>query len=63
MTLLVGTRTCRKPTLTHHFAQGVDYVIAADNGSVDGTEPPGEESAGRLRPILEPEDTYAQHRW
>ncbi len=51
--------------LAHHYAHGVDFVIATDNGSVDGTVSilEAEERAGRLRLIHEPEDTYAQHRW
>ena len=66
MTLLVrDEEDVLEANLGHHFAQGVDFVIATDNGSVDGTLDilRGEESAGRLRLILEPEDTYAQHRW
>ena len=66
MTLLVrDEEDVLAANLTHHFAHGVDYVIATDNGSVDGTVDilREEESAGRLRLILEPEDTYDQHRW
>jgi hypothetical protein len=43
----------------------VDFVVATDNGSLDGTVAilEAEERAGRLQLIHEPEDTYAQHRW
>jgi Glycosyl transferase family 2 len=66
MTLLVrDEEDVLEANLAHHFAQGVDFVIATDNGSVDGTVAilEAEERAGRLRLIHEPEDTYAQHRW
>jgi len=66
MTLLVrDEEDVLEANLEHHFAHGVDFVIATDNGSVDGTLDilRAEERAGRLRLILEPEDTYAQHRW
>ena len=66
MTLLVrDEEDVIEANLAHHFAQGVDFVIATDNGSVDGTVAilEAEERAGRLRLIHEPEDTYAQHRW
>jgi len=51
--------------LAHHYEQGVDFVIATDNGSVDGTVGilEAEERAGRLRLLHEPSDTYDQHRW
>jgi Glycosyl transferase family 2 len=66
MTLLVrDEEDVLEANLAHHFARGVDFVVATDNGSVDGTVDilRGEERAGRLRLIHEPEDTYAQHRW
>jgi hypothetical protein len=66
MTLLVrDEEDVIAANLAHHFAQGVDFVVATDNGSVDGTVAlmEAEERAGRLRLIHEPEDTYAQHRW
>lgn len=66
MTLLVrDEEDVIAANLAHHFDQGVDFVIATDNGSVDGTVAilEAEERAGRLRLIHEPEDTYAQHKW
>lgn len=66
MTLLVrDEEDVLAANLAHHFAHGVDFVVATDNGSVDGTVAllEAEERAGRLRLIHEPEDTYAQHRW
>ena len=51
--------------LAPHCAQGVHFVIATDNGSVDGTRGilEAEQRAGRLRLILEPEPCFAQGRW
>ena len=66
MTLLVrDEEDILEANLAHHFRQGVDLVVATDNGSVDGTLDilRAEERAGRLQLILEPEDTYDQHRW
>lgn len=66
MTLLVrDEEDVLEANLAHHFAQGVDFVIATDNGSVDRTVDilRAEERTGRLRLLHEPEDTYAQHRW
>ena len=66
MTLLVrDEEDVIEANLAHHFGQGVDFVIATDNGSVDGTVAilEAEVRAGRLRLIHEPEDTYDQHRW
>jgi hypothetical protein len=66
MTLLVrDEEDVLEANLAHHFAQGVDFVIATDNGSVDGTVAilEAEARAGRLRLLHEPEDIYAQHRW
>jgi hypothetical protein len=66
MTLLVrDEEDILAANLAHHFAHGVDFVVATDNGSVDGTVAllEAEQRAGRLRLLHEPEDTYAQHRW
>ncbi len=66
MTLLVrDEEDIIEANLAHHYAHGVDFVVATDNGSADGTVAilEAEERAGRLRLIHEPEDTYAQHRW
>lgn len=66
MTLLVrDEEDIVAANLAHHFDQGVDFVVATDNGSVDDTVAilEAEERAGRLRLLHEPEDTYAQHRW
>jgi Glycosyl transferase family 2 len=66
LTLLVRDEEDVLPaTLAHHYEHGVDFVVATDNGSVDGTVAllEAEERAGRLRLIHEPEDTYDQHRW
>lgn len=52
-------------TLEHHLAQGVDLMIATDNGSVDGTREVLEAyaSAGVVEVIDEPEHTYKQAEW
>lgn len=51
--------------LRYHFELGVDFVIATDNLSVDGTVDilRDHESNGVLRVIDEPQDTYDQRRW
>lgn len=66
MTLLVRDeidiiRTC----LDYHFAEGVDFVIATDNGSVDGTVEVLEDyrEGGRLELIHEPPGDYSQWKW
>lgn len=66
MTLLVrDEEDILAANLAHHFDQGVDFVVATDNGSVDGTVGilEAEVRAGRLHLIHEPDDTYDQHRW
>ena len=52
-------------TVEHHLAQGVDLVIATDNGSVDGTREvlDAYASAGVVEVIDEPEHTYRQAEW
>ncbi|MCC5952197.1 MAG: glycosyltransferase family 2 protein [Acidimicrobiia bacterium] len=51
--------------LDAHFALGVDFVVATDNLSVDGTTDVLRhyEQQGRLHLIEEREDTYDQPRW
>jgi len=51
--------------IDYHLARGVDFVIATDNLSTDGTREVLEQyrARGLLHLILEPEDNYAQHRW
>ncbi len=66
MTLLVrDEEDIVAANLAHHFDHGVDFVVATDNRSIDGTVAvlEAEERAGRLQLIHEPDDTYAQHRW
>lgn len=66
MTLLVrDEEDILEANIEHHFAQGVDFVIATNNGSVDGTVAILEryERDGRLRLIHEPTDDYSQHAW
>jgi hypothetical protein len=48
-----------------HLAQGVDFIIATDNLSVDGTPEilRRYERRGLLHYIHQPEDNFAQHRW
>jgi hypothetical protein len=66
MTLLVrDEEDIVESNLEFHYAQGVDFVVATDNGSVDRTPAILEQYArrGRLRLVHEPDDTYAQARW
>ena len=51
--------------LRFHYAQGVDFVVATDNNSVDRTEEIlGRYAAqGRLRVLHETQDDYDQSRW
>lgn len=48
-----------------HLAQGVDFIIATDNLSGDGTPEilRRYERQGLLHYIHQPEDNFAQHRW
>ena len=66
MTLLVrDEEDIIAANLDHHYAQGVDFVIATDNGSVDATVSILEryEREGRLHLIHEPTDDFSQHAW
>lgn len=53
------------PMIEHHLAAGVDFIIATDNGSVDGTTDilAAYRDAGVLELHHEPEHTYEQARW
>jgi len=66
MTLLVRDEEDILPAvIEYHLSRGVDFVIATDNRSVDGT--PGilrkYERSGRLQYLFEAADDYSQHRW
>ena len=54
-----------RATIEHHLAQGVELIIAMDNGSVDGTlEILREyESAGRVELSTQPDHDYRQSEW
>lgn len=66
MTLLVrDEEDVLEANLLYHYAQGVDFVIATDNRSVDSTSDILKqfEHQGRLRYLFEGDDDYAQGRW
>ena len=66
LTLLVrDEEDILRANLEYHLGQGVDFVLATDNGSVDGTVRILEEyeRLGVLRLIHEPRDDYSQARW
>lgn len=66
MTLLVRNEAdILAANLRFHYARGVDFVVAADNGSTDGTTDILEQfrREGRLAWRREPGDDYAQARW
>jgi len=66
MTLLVrDEEDIVRANLDFHLDRGVDFVIATDNRSEDGTVAILEEyeARGVLRLIHEPDDDYAQGRW
>jgi glycosyltransferase involved in cell wall biosynthesis len=51
--------------IEHHLAAGVDFIVATDNGSTDGTAEilAAYERAGVLQLISEPSHTYEQAKW
>jgi hypothetical protein len=66
MTLLVrDEEDVLEANLRFHYAQGVDFVIATDNNSVDRTPAILDRhvAEGRLRVIRETGDDYQQARW
>lgn len=66
MTLLVrDEEDILDANIRYHLAQGVDFIIATDNRSVDGTAGilRQYESIGKLHYIFEPDDDYSQHKW
>ena len=66
MTLLVRDEAdIVEDHLVYHLNQGVDFVIATDNNSVDGTREVLErfQRLGFVEVIDEPDDTYDQWRW
>lgn len=66
MTLLVrNEEDIVRANIDYHLARGVDFIIATDNGSVDGTRDLLEEyrRSGVLRVLHEPTDDYSQWRW
>jgi len=66
MTLLVRDEAdVVDANIRYHLARGVDYVIATDHRSVDGTGRilREHERAGHLRYMHEASDTYAQSAW
>jgi hypothetical protein len=66
MTLLVRDEIdIIRTFLDFHFAEGVDFIIVTDNGSLDGTVDVLAEyqSAGRIEVIHEPPSDYSQGPW
>lgn len=66
MTLLVrDEEDVLAANLDFHLAHGVDFFLAMDNLSVDGTADilRSYEARGLLRYFHQPEDDYSQHRW
>ena len=66
MTLLVrDEEDIIEANLDYHLSRGVDFVVATDNLSVDGTPAILEryQRQGRLHLIRETQDDYLQHVW
>ncbi|CAA6822541.1 MAG: Unknown protein [uncultured Sulfurovum sp.] len=66
MTLLVrDEEDILKENIDFHLEQGVDFIIATDNCSVDSTKEilKAYERKGVLHYIYEKEDNYNQHQW
>jgi hypothetical protein len=66
MTLLVrDEEDILKQNIDFHLSQGVDFIIATDNLSVDSTKNVLKEyeSRGKLLYIFEGRDNYNQHEW
>ena len=66
MTLLVrDEEDILETNLRYHLEQGIDYVIATDNRSTDGTTEilKEHERAGHLRYVYEGDDDYSQAHW
>lgn len=66
MTLLVKDEAdCIRENILYHLSAGVDFIIAIDNGSTDGTRDIllDYERAGVLSLTDEPGDNYAQAVW
>ena len=66
MTLLVrDEEDIVAANIDFHLAQGVDFIIATDNLSVDRTPKilRDYEKRGLLHYIAQPDDNYMQHRW
>lgn len=54
-----------KSMIDFHLAQGVDHIIATDNGSTDGTYEVCREyeKKGKIELLCEPPSDFSQHRW
>lgn len=66
MTLLVrDEEDIIAENLAYHFSVGVDFVLATDNGSRDGTTAilKAYERAGKLEYFYQPPANFAQHAW